>query len=76
MKEWRQEGIRGIWLKLSKENSHLIDIAVKEEGFEYHHSKKDHLVLTKWLPKDEPDKLPGYATHYVGVGGLVLSADR
>lgn len=32
-------------------------------------------MLTKWLP-NEPSKMPGYASHYVGVGGLVLSKDR
>jgi len=30
-------------------------------------------VLTKWLPTDEPNKLPGYMTNYLGVGGLVIN---
>ena len=32
-------------------------------------------MLTKWLPEG-PDKMPGFATHFVGVGGLVLSKDQ
>ncbi len=31
-------------------------------------------MLTKWLDNSE-SRLPGYATHYVGVGGLVLNGD-
>ena len=32
-------------------------------------------MLTKWVPQT-PSKLPGFASHYVGVGGLVLDKDR
>jgi hypothetical protein len=31
--QWQQEGIRGIWMKLSHKNAHLIDIALKEGKF-------------------------------------------
>ncbi len=75
LKQWQDEGIRGIWLKLSEKNSHLIDIAVKEGQFKFHHAKNDYVMMTRWLPKDL-NKMPGFATHYVGVGGLVLSKDR
>lgn len=63
-------------MKLSKNNSHLLDIALNKGGFEFHHTKPDHIMLTKWLPKTDPNKLPGYASHYIGVGGLVLSKDK
>ena len=62
-------------MKLSNENSHLIDIAIKEGEFKFHHAKEDYVMLSKWLPKDIPNKLPHFASHYVGVGGLVLSPD-
>lgn len=32
-------------------------------------------MLTKWLPST-PNTMPGFASHYVGVGGLVLNKDR
>ena len=73
---WKQNGYRGIWLKLSNDNSHLIDIAIKDNEFKYHHAKDDYVMLTKWLPENEDNKLPSFATHYVGVGGLVLSKDK
>lgn len=28
--------------------------------------------MVKFLPKNRKNRLPGYSTHYVGVGGLVL----
>jgi ADP-ribose pyrophosphatase YjhB (NUDIX family) len=31
-------------------------------------------MLTNWIPKDEEYKLPEYATHFIGVGGLVLNS--
>mmetsp|Transcript_36486 Transcript_36486/g.56006 ORF Transcript_36486/g.56006 Transcript_36486/m.56006 type:complete len:194 (-) Transcript_36486:4-585(-) len=33
-------------------------------------------MLCKWLPEDEDNNLPSYATHTVGVGGMVLSHDK
>ena len=33
-------------------------------------------MMTKWLDKASINKFPSFATHYVGVGGLVLSKDR
>jgi ADP-ribose pyrophosphatase YjhB (NUDIX family) len=33
-------------------------------------------MLTKWIDPREESKLPGFASHYCGVGGLVLNEDR
>jgi ADP-ribose pyrophosphatase YjhB (NUDIX family) len=33
-------------------------------------------MLTKWMDKESINKMPSFATHYVGVGGLVLNKDR
>ena len=32
-------------------------------------------MMTRWLPQTL-NKMPSFATHYIGVGGLVLSSDR
>jgi hypothetical protein len=72
LKSWQAEGIQGIWLKLSNKNAHLIDIAVNRGQFNYHHAKEGYVMLTRWLSSGL-NKMPSYATHYVGVGGLVLS---
>ncbi len=31
------------------------------------------MLLTTWLPEGEVSKLPHYATHFVGVGGVVFN---
>jgi len=73
---YREQGLRAMWLKLNKDNCHLAGSAVNAGGFEFHHTKTDYLMLTKWIDPAEDSKLPGFATHYCGVGGLVLSKDR
>lgn len=62
-------------MKLSKKNAHLIDIAVNRGEFQYHHAKDGYVMLTRWLPQDL-NKMPSCASHYIGVGGLVLSKDK
>ena len=32
-------------------------------------------MLTKWLPQTL-NTMPGFASHYVGVGGIVLNSDK
>lgn len=39
---------------------------VTKLGFDFHHAQSGYVMLTKWLPKHEPNKLPRCAHHYVG----------
>jgi hypothetical protein len=73
--KWKKEGRRGVWLKIPIKLAHLIPVAT-QLGFEYHHAKKDYLMLTKWLPTDSPNTLPHYATHLIGVGGFVVNENK
>ena len=72
---YRAQGFRGVWLKLKKDKAHLAGVAVQEAGFNFHHAKDDYLMLTQWLPETK-NPMPGFASHFVGVGGLVLNKDR
>lgn len=72
LEKFKQCGIRGVWLRISIENSTFIPIAVKH-GFQFHHTYPTYIVLTHWLPKDEPNTLPTFATSYLGAGGLVIN---
>ncbi len=45
---------------------------LEELGYECHHTDKTNVVLFKWLPTNRPCAVPPYATHVVGVGGLVV----
>ncbi|XP_050218561.1 nudix hydrolase 2-like [Mercurialis annua] len=71
---WRQQGKRGVWLKLPIELVNLLENAVKE-GFYYHHAESTYIMLVYWIP-DTPSTIPANASHRVGVGGIVLNDKR
>ncbi|TXG55546.1 hypothetical protein EZV62_020802 [Acer yangbiense] len=48
LSHWRQQGKRGVWIKLPIEFSNLVEPAVKE-GFRYHRAESDYLMLVKWI---------------------------
>lgn len=49
--------------------------AAIEAGFELHHTEPDRVVLAAWL-KPSASPLPGYTTHTVGVGAVVINSQR
>ncbi|CAI9292447.1 unnamed protein product [Lactuca saligna] len=68
--QWKQQGKKGVWLRLPIELANLIESAVNE-GFYYHHAEKNYLMLVYWIPAT-PNTLPPNATHRVGVGAFVM----
>ncbi|KAI6658102.1 hypothetical protein LOD99_15815 [Oopsacas minuta] len=70
--KWQSDKRRGIHIMIPITQSELIPIAVRNQ-FTFHHSHPSYLKLVRWLPVDEPNLLPGYATHYIGVGGVVVN---
>ncbi|KAL5974379.1 nudix (nucleoside diphosphate linked moiety X)-type motif 2 [Asimina triloba] len=71
---WRNQGKKGVWIKLPIELVNLVQFAV-QEGFWYHHAEPTHLMLVYWIP-DTVHTLPPNATHRVGVGGFVMNDKR
>ncbi|CAF2231806.1 hypothetical protein BRARA_H00834 [Brassica rapa] len=71
LSQWRQEGKRGIWIKLPLGLANLVEPAVSE-GFRYHHAEPEYLMLVSWI-SNTPDTIPANASHIVGVGALVLN---
>ncbi|KAM1256145.1 hypothetical protein ACFX1Q_030295 [Malus domestica] len=69
--QWREEGKKGVWIKLTIELVNLVETAVKE-GFRYHHAEPHYLMLVYWIPEIN-DTLPANASHRVGVGAIVLN---
>lgn len=69
--KWKQQGIRGVWIKLPIELASLVPLIV-EEGFWYHHAEPNYLMLVYWIPATE-NTIPLNATHRVGVGGFVVN---
>lgn len=64
-REWREMGVRGVWLKIPIEQSHLITTAVSN-GFVFHHAEPSYVMMTNWLPNPEhdPNKLPVHTQHF------------
>ncbi|KAI3753500.1 hypothetical protein L2E82_25554 [Cichorium intybus] len=71
--QWRQQGKKGVWLKLPINLANLVKPAVTE-GFWYHHAEPTYLMLVYWIPKTK-HTLPSNASHRVGVAAFVLNSD-
>ncbi|XVE96679.1 hypothetical protein REPUB_Repub02eG0243200 [Reevesia pubescens] len=72
--QWKQQGKKGVWIKLPIGLVHLVETAVKE-GFRYHHAEPSYLMLVFWIP-ETPNTIPANATHRVGVGAIILNDKR
>jgi 8-oxo-dGTP pyrophosphatase MutT (NUDIX family) len=73
LKAWTDEGIRLVWLDVPITRAALVPVAV-EAGFGFHHADEDSLTLTRCLV--EGAFVPPHATHFVGVGGVVINERR
>lgn len=70
---WQAEGRLLIWLEIPIEQAVFIPIAAAA-GFTFHHSQPHYTMMVHQLL---PNALvPGYATHYIGIGGVVLNEQR
>ena len=54
------------------DNAHLIPIAGRY-GFQFHHTKGNYVKMLLWLDDNTECKVPPFATHHCGVGGIVLN---
>jgi 8-oxo-dGTP pyrophosphatase MutT (NUDIX family) len=68
---WKSSGVRLVWLGVPIQRAALIPVAVAA-GFSFHHTDGDNLMLVHRLVEDA--FVPYHATHYIGVGGVVLNA--
>ena len=70
LEAWRSKGYKVVWLEVPISRAALVPVAV-DAGFTYHHADASNVLLTLRL---EPGSfIPPYATHYVGVGGVVVN---
>uniref|UniRef100_A0A8D2NN96 Nucleoside diphosphate-linked moiety X motif 6 n=1 Tax=Zosterops lateralis melanops TaxID=1220523 RepID=A0A8D2NN96_ZOSLA len=68
--QWRGEGRVAVWLHVPILQSSLVAVAASQ-GFAFHHAEQGSSTLTLWLAEG-PSRLPGFATHQLGVAGAVL----
>ena len=79
---WRGQGYKVVWLEVPIGLSGLIPVAVAA-GFGFHHSgerpnqvspgMEDDQYLMMTLDLEPGAFIPPFATHYIGVGGVVLN---
>ncbi|XP_066174305.1 nucleoside diphosphate-linked moiety X motif 6 [Sylvia atricapilla] len=68
--QWRDEGRVAVWLHVPILQSSLVAVAASQ-GFAFHHAEQGSSTLALWLGEG-PSRLPGFATHQLGVAGAVL----
>ncbi|XP_061833268.1 nucleoside diphosphate-linked moiety X motif 6 [Nerophis lumbriciformis] len=67
---WKEEGKVAVWLRVPIALSRCA-AAAAAHGFVFHHARDRHAVLALWMGGG-PSRLPGFATHQVGVAGAVV----
>ncbi|XP_026213242.1 nucleoside diphosphate-linked moiety X motif 6 isoform X2 [Anabas testudineus] len=72
--QWKAEQKVAVWLRVPISLSRCA-AAASFHGFQFHHAKHDHAVLALWLGEGQ-SRLPGFATHQVGVAGAVVDESR
>ena len=82
---WRDEGYKVVWLEVPIGLAALVPVAVAA-GFSFHHSgerpnlyspgMEDDQYLMMTLQLEPGAFIPPFATHYIGIGGVVLNDDR
>lgn len=70
LKTWRSNGVRLVWLGLPLERAAFVPVAA-EFGFFFHHANETDLMMVCRLVSDA--FVPFHATHYIGVGGVVIN---
>jgi 8-oxo-dGTP pyrophosphatase MutT (NUDIX family) len=73
LETWRADGVRLVWLGVPILRAKLIPVAVSA-GFTFHHSDENDLMMVCRLV--EGAFVPYHATHYIGVGGVVINEGR
>src|SRR5579862_6396283 len=70
LEAWRTDGRRLVWIDIPRSLSAHIPLAT-DVGFFFHHADEDVLTLVCRLVEDA--FVPMHATHYIGVGGVVIN---
>jgi len=70
---WESEGFKVVWLTIPISKAGLVPVVVKR-GFTFHHATETYVSLTRRLVEEA--YIPPHASHYVGVGGVVLNQKK
>ena len=74
VQEWRGARRGAVWIELRATQGALIE-GVASAGFTFHHATGQTCSMLLWL-QNRPCPVPSFATHHIGVGGIVFDDDR
>lgn len=69
LERWTADGRNLVWLEAPLERAELVPAAAAR-GFVYHHATDRYVMMIK--PLQDGAFIPGYSTHYIGAGGVVI----
>ncbi|KAI5651829.1 NUDIX domain-containing protein [Phthorimaea operculella] len=72
IKIWSEENKRCAWFKVNIKDAAWVPL-LANEGFNFHHSRDNFVMMYKWLPKDSKSNLPPACHTNLGVGGMVFN---
>ena len=74
IENWKSKKARSIQIFFKPPKCHLMNVASRQ-GFYFHHSHKqdNYVLMCLWLDESMGDRLPAYADHFVGVGGIMVN---
>lgn len=72
-RKWHADELKVAWLEIPRSSFSAIPKA-SEEGFVFHHVTEEYAMMT--LRIEENAFVPPYATHYIGVGGVVINENN
>lgn len=72
MPKWQDNGVRGLWAKISLKHAYLTAVFAKY-GLDFHHAQPGYVMMAKWLSTSEASMIPEYANQYLGVAGFVVN---
>ena len=70
---WTANGVRSLQIKFKPPKCHLMNVASKH-GFFFHHALQmgNYVLMILWMDTRTGCRIPAFAHHYVGIGGMVL----
>ncbi|KAI8435933.1 hypothetical protein MSG28_004101 [Choristoneura fumiferana] len=71
-KKWIEDERRCIWFKVNIKDATWVPV-LADEGYNFHHSRDDFVMMYKWLPTDSTHNLPPACHTNLGVGGMVFN---
>jgi 8-oxo-dGTP diphosphatase len=73
VEEFQNFKCKAIWLIIPIQHSHLIKYFAAEKFLFHHTENETELTMQRWL-LSTPNNLPKYASHYLGVGALIIDS--